>query len=289
LEGDRDEDRDDEDDPLLHQFNPVEGLERNDDGIHLFGFIDEDSVNEGALAHTMLSRAFGNRNVFDPMFHEIKQAHMSAILSRLRALPKDWATASVTRSSYKNEVENLAYRAQLGLRSIQETSLGMFHAIEKGDITLLLQLVIDNYALATSTATDCQKARLRVNVPSLSRALEQTDRSALITPGVQQRMQAQGIDEGLSFRFFPSAGRGRGSAPFLSSRGRFSQRGAYRGAGRGYTPYFQMNQQRGGYKQRSQFQPAATLPSQASQRGGYRGKPTSSLPGRGGRGRGGKQ
>jgi hypothetical protein len=57
----------------------------------------------------------------------------------------------------------------------------------------MLQLLVDAYALASHTASECQDARIKVDVLGLSRALEQTDKNALLTPGVEKKIEDAGL------------------------------------------------------------------------------------------------
>jgi hypothetical protein len=270
---------------LLRPFQLEEGLQE-EEGAHLnlMGFFDQDVLNKNSLCFATLFSAFGVFEKFDPTFHKIEPSHMAVILSRLRALPKDWVRGKVVKTTYSNSVENLAYRLQLSLRSIQEEMLGMLNAIENGQINLLMQLIIDTYALATQASTDCHEARIASASPYLSRALQQSNRNALLTPGVEARLEELGVEEGLSNSFFPRAGRGYRSTPFRGSRGRWYARGR---GGRGYSSFgytYPQRQSWGGYQQNHQqnYQPPFT----SQWRGSGRGRSFTPPPGRGYRGRG---
>jgi hypothetical protein len=283
-EGEEEEDSDaDQAQVLLQPFDLEEGL-HVDEGVHydLMGFIEKDVLNRNSLCFLTLFSAFGSLEKFDPVFHKIEPSHMAVILARLRALPKDWARGKVAKTTYQSTVENLAYRLQLSLRSIQEEMLGLFHAMEKGDVHLAMQLVLDTYALATQASTDCHEARLASGVPALSRALQPTNHNALVTPGVQARMDELGVDEGVSNSFFPRGG--RGARPFFSQR--FRGRGYGRGrGGRGYSNYQYPQRQSWSFPQQYQQQ-NQQAPFTSVWRNANRGRAYTPPPGRGYRGRG---
>jgi hypothetical protein len=268
---------------LIEPFDLNKGLHA-EEGVHynLMGFFEKDVLNKDSLSFLTLLSAFGSYEKFDPTYHKIEPSHMTAILSRLRVLPKDWARGKVAKTTYANTVENLAYRLQLSLRSIQEEMLGLFSAIEKGDVPLVMQLVLDTYALATQASTDCHEARIASGVPALSRALQQTNHNALVTPGVQARMEELGVDEGVSNSFFPRGGRGYRPFPFQRSRGRGYGRGR---GGRGYSNYQYPQRQSWSYPQQYQQQ-YQQAPFTSQWRGANRGRAYTPPPGRGYRGRG---
>jgi hypothetical protein len=199
--------------------------------IQLVGFLEKDEMNRQSLAYITLSTVFGSVDKFDPIYSPLKPPQVTAMMQRLKAVPKDWVRAELQRSSFRNNIEILGHRVQVGLRSMQDAILGMFHAFESGNTDLLLQLLVDAYALTAHTASECQDARIQADVPGLSRALEQTDKNALLTPGVERRIEEAGLSDFYVNRFFP--GRGRGYSPTFSrrSRGQGYRRGGW---GRGY-------------------------------------------------------
>jgi hypothetical protein len=212
----------------------VEHGEEQPESVQLIGFLEKDEVNKQSLAYVTLSTVLGDMNKYDPIYTPLKPTQVAAMMQRLRAVPKNWVRAELQRSSYRNNVEILAHRVQVGLRSMQDAILGMFHAVEEGKTDLLLQLLVDTYALTAHTASECQDARIQADIPGLSRALEQTDRDALLTPGVERKIEETGFPDSFINRFFPR--RGRGYSPTFSRgwRGRGFTRGGW---GRGY-PYY---------------------------------------------------
>jgi hypothetical protein len=285
-----DEREEDDDAALLEPFNPREGLEEDQKGLYsLRGFLEKDSLNRNSLAYKTITSAFGPMERFDPVYHQLEGSHLAAILQRLKGLPLTWVRGKVVKTTFNNRVENVAYRAQLGLRSIQDAALGVFHGIETGNVELVLQLALDIYALATNSSTDCQTARIDADMPSLSQAIQQSNRPALITPGVERRLEETGMTDSFTNRFFPAAGRGYSPTFFPRSRGRGYRRGGGWGRGYGfqrggYRPQQQWGNQQGfqqGYQQRYQ-QPAFT----SQWRGANRGRAFTPPPGRGYRGRG---
>jgi hypothetical protein len=199
--------------------------------IHLFGFLEKDQTNRKSLAYTALSTVFGDMADYDPAYTPLKSHQVAAIMQGLKAEPKDWVRAELQRSSYRSNIEILAHRVQISLRSMQDAILGMFHALEVGNNDQLIQLMVDAYALTAHTASECQDARIQAAIPGLSRALEHTDRSALLTPGVEKRIEDAGMEDSFINQFFQ--GRGRGYSPTSSRRwrGRNYRRGG--GWGRG--------------------------------------------------------
>jgi hypothetical protein len=295
-EGDGDEDSDAETDRILAEpFNPQQGLQVVEEGAHAFmGFVNKSVLNRDSLCFSVLFSAFGTFEKFDPVFHKIEPGHMTAILARLRTVPKDWAHGKVAKTTYSNAVENLAYRTQLSLRSVQDEMLGMLHAVEQGDSHLLIQLIVDTYALATQASTDCHEARIASGVPSLSRAMQSSNRTALVTPGVEARLEELGVEDSLTTSFFPTGGRGYRSTPFLRSRGQGYGRGRG-GWGRGYgwgrgnyfqpQPWWGYQQQQQPHQQQQNYQQNYQPPYTSRWRGG-RGRSFTPPPGRGGWGRG---
>jgi hypothetical protein len=289
-EGEGEEDSDEEEDRILAQpFDPRQGMQGVEEGAHSFmGFVNKNVLNRDSLCFSVLFSAFGTFEKFDPVFHRMDPAHITAILARLRALPKDWAHGKVAKTTYANTVESLAYRTQLSLRSVQEEMLGMLHAIEQGNWHLLIQLIVDTYALATQASTDCHEARIASGVPNLSRAMQASNRTALVTPGVEARLEELGFEEGVTTSFFPTGGRGYRSTPSRRFRGQGYARGRG-GYGRGYgwgRGNYNPQSQQWGYQQQQQQQQNYQLPYTSPWRGGGRGRSFTPPPGRGGWGRG---
>jgi hypothetical protein len=206
----------------------------NAEEIHLVGFLEKDQINRQSLAYTALSTVFGDLANYDPMYTPLKSHQVTAIMQRLRAVPKDWIRAELQRSSYKNNIEILAHRVQISLRSMQDAILGMLNALEEGRQDQLVQLMVDAYALTAHTASECQDARIQAAVPGLSRALSQTDRSALLTPGVERKIEEAGMDDFYINQFFPGRGRWYGPTTSRRWRGQGYRRGNW---GRGYGRY----------------------------------------------------
>jgi hypothetical protein len=287
---------DDDDELLLQPFNPHEGLEEDQEKgmFNLRGFLEKDLLDRNSLAFRTMTGAFGPMEQFDPVYHQLEGPHLAAILQRLKGLPLTWTRGKVAKTTFNNRVENVAYRAQLGLRSIQDAALGVFHGIQTGDVELVLQLALDIYALATNSSTDCKTARIDADMQSLSHAIQQTNRPALITPGVERRLEEAGMSDSNTNQFFPAAGRGYSPTFFPRSRGRGYGRGGAWGRGYGYQ---RGSFQRGGYRPQQQWgnqqgfqqgyqQRFQQLPFTSQWRGANRGRAFTPPPGRGYRGRG---